>query len=168
MNFSKKHFQTTTLGPKTMIEVVWMYFVAALNAVRKRVPHVQLTHKFGPQNFFLNFSKEHFQTTTLGPKTMVLGPKVVVWKCSFEKFKKKFCGPNLCVNCTWGTRFRTAFSAATKYIQTTSIMVLGPKVVVWKCSFQKFKKMFGGANSCVNWSCGTRFRTPFRDRKSVV
>src|ERR1051325_7912191 len=68
LNFSKKHFQTTTLGLKTVFEVVWMYFVAALNAVRKRVPHVQLTHKFVPQNFFLNFSKEHFQTTTFGPK----------------------------------------------------------------------------------------------------
>src|ERR1041384_3856510 len=37
LNFSKEHFQTTTLRPKTMFEVVWMYFVAALNAVRKRV-----------------------------------------------------------------------------------------------------------------------------------
>src|ERR1041384_3704082 len=70
MNFSKKHFQTTTLGPKTVFDLVWMYFIAALNAVRKRVPHVQLTHQFLPQNFFLIFSKEHFQTTTLGPKTM--------------------------------------------------------------------------------------------------
>ena len=75
MNFSKKHFQTTTLGPKTVFDVVWMYFVAALNAVRKRVPQVQLTHKFVPQNFLLNFSKKHFQTTTLGPKTMF----EVVW-----------------------------------------------------------------------------------------
>src|ERR1041384_5262876 len=69
-NFSKKHFQTTTLGPKTVFEVVWMYFVAALNAVRKRVPQVQLKHKFVPQNFFYNFSKKHIQTTTSGPKTM--------------------------------------------------------------------------------------------------
>src|ERR1041384_7334715 len=53
-----------------MFEVVWMYFVAAPNAVRKRVPQVQLTHKFVPQNFFVNFSKKHFQTTTLGPKTV--------------------------------------------------------------------------------------------------
>src|ERR1041384_3886521 len=75
MNFSKKHFQTTTLGPKTVFVVVWMYFVAALNAVRKRVPEVQLTHKFVLQNFFLNFSKKHSQTTTLGPKTVV----EVVW-----------------------------------------------------------------------------------------
>src|ERR1041384_7350778 len=71
MNFSKEHFhQTTTLASKTMFEVVWMYFVAALNAGRKRVPQVQLTHKFVPLNFFLNFSKEHFQTITLGPKTL--------------------------------------------------------------------------------------------------
>src|ERR1051325_2484562 len=77
----------------------------------------------------------------------VLGPKGVVWKCSFEKFKKKFCGTNLCVNYTWGTRFRTAFSAATKYIQTTSNMVLRPKVVVWKCFFEKFKKSFA-ARTC--------------------
>src|ERR1051325_3513863 len=75
MNLSKEHFQTTTLGPKTVFEVVWMYFVAALNVVRKRVPLVQLTHKFVPKNFFLNFSNEHFQTTTLGPKTMF----EVVW-----------------------------------------------------------------------------------------
>ena len=73
--FSKKHFETTTLGPKTMFEMVWMYFVAALNAGRKRVPQVQLTHKFVPLNFFLNFSKEHFQTTTLGPKIVF----EVVW-----------------------------------------------------------------------------------------
>src|ERR1041384_2991486 len=78
MNFSKEHIQTTTLGPKTMFEVVWMYFVAALNAVRKRVPQLQLTHQFVPQNFFMNFSKEHFQTTTLRPKTMF----EVVW-CNF-------------------------------------------------------------------------------------
>src|ERR1041384_6813383 len=70
MNFSKKHFQTTTSGPKTMFEVVWMYFIPGLNAVRKRVPQVQLTHKFVRQNFFMNFSKQHFQTTSLGPKTM--------------------------------------------------------------------------------------------------
>src|ERR1041384_4766070 len=70
LNFSKEHFKTTTLGPKTVFEVVWMYFVVALNAVRKRVPQVRLRHKFVPQNFFLNFSKEHFQTTTLGPKTV--------------------------------------------------------------------------------------------------
>src|ERR1041384_3906921 len=70
LNFSKQHFQTTTLGPKTMFEVVWMYFLAALNVVRKRVPQVQLTHKFVPLNFFMNFSMKHFQTTTLGPKTV--------------------------------------------------------------------------------------------------
>src|ERR1041384_1745336 len=70
LNFSNEHFHTTTLGPKPMFELVWMYFVAALNAVRKRVPQVQLTQKFVPQNLFLNFSKKHFQTTTLGPKTM--------------------------------------------------------------------------------------------------
>src|ERR1041384_8110197 len=81
---------------------------------------------------------------------MVVGPKVVVWKCFFEKFKKKFCGTNLCVNCTWGTHFRTAFSALMKYIQTTSNMVLGPKVVDWKCFFEKFKKKFCGTNLCVN------------------
>ena len=52
-----------------------MYFIAALNAVRKRVPQVQLTHKFVPQHFFMNFSKEHFETTTLRPKTMF----EVVW-----------------------------------------------------------------------------------------
>src|ERR1041384_4049373 len=68
LNFSKEHFQTTTLGPKTVFEVVLMYFVAALNAVRKRVPQVRLRHKFVPQNFFFCFSKQHFQTTTLGPK----------------------------------------------------------------------------------------------------
>src|ERR1041384_250728 len=92
---------------------------------------------------------------------MVLGPKVVVWKCSFEKFKKKFCCTKLCDNCTWGTRFRTAFSAVTKYIQTTSHTVLGPKVVVWMCSFEKFKKKFCGTNLCVNCTCGYRFRTAF-------
>src|ERR1041384_8081800 len=70
LNFSKKHFQTTILGPKTMFEEVWMYFVAAVNAVQKRVPQVQLTQKFVPQNFFFNFSNEHFQSTTLGPETM--------------------------------------------------------------------------------------------------
>src|ERR1041384_4433513 len=70
LNFSNKHFQTSTLGPKTMFEVVWMNFVAALNAVRKRVPQVQLTHKFVPQNFFMNLSKKYCQTTTLGPKTV--------------------------------------------------------------------------------------------------
>src|ERR1041384_6889865 len=75
MNISKKHFQTTTLGPKIVFEVVWLYFVAALNAVRKRVPEAQLTHKFVPQNFFMNFSKKHFQTTTLGPKILFQ----VVW-----------------------------------------------------------------------------------------
>ena len=75
INFSKEHFQTTTLRPQTMFEVVWMYFVDALNAVRKRVPQLQLTHQFVPQNFFMNFSKEHFQTTTLRPKTMF----EVVW-----------------------------------------------------------------------------------------
>src|ERR1041384_6381509 len=75
LNFSKEHFQTTTLGPKTVFEVVWMYFVAALNAVRKRVRQVRLRHKFVPQNFVLNFSKEHFQTTTLGPRTVF----EVVW-----------------------------------------------------------------------------------------
>ncbi len=75
LNFSKEHIQTTTLGPKTLFEVVLMYFVAALNAVRKRVPRVQLTHKFVPQNFFLNFSKKHFQTTTLGPNAVF----EVVW-----------------------------------------------------------------------------------------
>src|ERR1041384_1945652 len=73
--FSKEHFHTTTLGPKTVFEVVSMYFVAALNTVQKRVPQVRLRHKFVPQNFFLNFSKEHFQTTTLGPKTVF----EVVW-----------------------------------------------------------------------------------------
>src|ERR1041384_5757137 len=75
LNFSREHFQTTALGPKTVFEVVWMYFVAALNAVRKRVRQVRLRHKFVPQNFFLNFSKEHFQITTLGPKTVF----EVVW-----------------------------------------------------------------------------------------
>src|ERR1041384_5347668 len=70
LNFSKEHFQITTLGPKTVFEMVWMYLVAALNAVRKRVRQVRLRHKFVPQNFFLNFSKEHFQITTLGPKTV--------------------------------------------------------------------------------------------------
>src|ERR1041384_875280 len=75
LNFSNLHFQITTLGPKTVIEVFWMYFVAALNAVRKRVREVRLRHKFVPQNFFLNFSKEHFQTTTLGTKTVF----EVVW-----------------------------------------------------------------------------------------
>src|ERR1041384_208577 len=79
MNFSKQHFQTTTLGPKTVFEVVWMYFVTALNAVRKRVPLVQLTHKFVPLNFFLNFSMEHFQTTTLGPKIVLGG--LDVFRC---------------------------------------------------------------------------------------
>src|ERR1041384_4065278 len=91
----------------------------------------------------------------------VLGPKVMVWKCSFEKFKKKFSGTNLYVNCSWGTRFRPAFSAATKYIQTTSKTVLGPKVVVWKCFFEKFIKKFCGTNLCVNCTWGTRFRTAF-------
>src|ERR1041384_7030827 len=75
MNFSKEHFQTTTLRPKTMFEVVGCNFVDALNAARKRVPLLQLTHHFVPPNFFMNFSKEHFQTTTLRPKTMV----EVVW-----------------------------------------------------------------------------------------
>src|ERR1041384_6742450 len=92
---------------------------------------------------------------------MVLGPKVVVWKCSFSKLKKKFCCTKLCVNYTWGTRFRTAFSAATKYIQTTSNMVLGPKVVVWKCCFEKFIKKFCGTNLCVNCTWGYLFRTAF-------
>src|ERR1041384_2397357 len=100
---------------------------------------------------------KYIQTTS----NMVLGPKVVDWKCSVEKFKKKFCGTNLCVNCTWGTRFCTAFSAAAKYMQTTSNMVLGPNVVVWKCFFEKFKKKFCGTNLCVNCTCGTRFRTAF-------
>src|ERR1041384_4768591 len=81
MNFSKKHFQTTTLGPKNVFEVVWSYFTAALNAVRKRVPEVQVTHKFVPQNFFINFSKKHFQTTTLGPKTLCCGV-LDVFRCS--------------------------------------------------------------------------------------
>src|ERR1041384_6654530 len=92
---------------------------------------------------------------------MVLGPKVVVWKCFFEKFKKKFCGTNLCVNCTCAYRVRTAFSAATKYIQTTSNTVLAPKVVVWKCSFEKLKKKFSGTNLCVNCTCAYRVRTAF-------
>src|ERR1041384_4966678 len=92
---------------------------------------------------------------------MVLGPKVVVWKCCFQKFNKKFCGMNLCVNCTWGTRFRTTFSAARKYIQTTSNMVFGPKVVVSKCSFEKLNKKDCGTNLCVNCTWGTRFHTAF-------
>src|ERR1041384_1400331 len=75
MNFSKKHFETTTLRSKTMFDVVWCNFVDALNAVRERVPQLQLTHYFVPQNFFMNFSKEHFQTPTLRPKTMF----EVVW-----------------------------------------------------------------------------------------
>src|ERR1041384_2543475 len=100
---------------------------------------------------------KYIQTTS----NTVLGPKVVVWKCCFEKFKKKFCGTSLCVNCTCAYRFRTVFSAATKYIQTTSNMVLGPKLVVWKCSFEKFKKTFCGTNLCVNCTWGTRFRTVF-------
>src|ERR1041384_4742694 len=79
LNFSKEHFQTTTLGPKTVFEVVLMYFVAALYAVLKRVPQVLLRHKFVPQNFFLNFSKEHFQITSLGPKTVFEG--LDVFRC---------------------------------------------------------------------------------------
>src|ERR1041384_5075884 len=70
LTFAKEHFKTTTLGPKTVFEVVWMYFDPALNAVRKRVPQVRLRHKFVPQNFFLTFSKELFKTTILGPKTV--------------------------------------------------------------------------------------------------
>src|ERR1041384_4114989 len=89
---------------------------------------------------------KYIQTTS----NTVLGPKVVVWKCCLEKFIKKFSGTNLCVNYTWGNRFRTAFSAATKYIQSTSNRILGPKVVVWKCSFEKIKKKFCGPNWCVN------------------
>src|ERR1041384_6743681 len=127
LNFSKEHFQTTTLGPKTVFEVVWMYFVAALNAVRKRVPQVQLRHKFVPQNFFLNFSKEHFQTTTLGPKTVC----EVVWMYSDPalnavqkrvpqvRLRHKFVPQNFFLN----------FSQ--KHFQTTT---LGPKTVfevVW-------------------------------------
>src|ERR1041384_4404218 len=100
---------------------------------------------------------KYIQTTT----NTVLGPKVVVWKCFFEKFIKMICGTNLCVNCTRGTRFRIAFSAATKYIQTTSNTVLGPKVVVWKCFFEKFIKMICGTNLCVTCTRGTRFRTAF-------
>src|ERR1041384_6739815 len=91
-------------------------------------------------------ARKYIETTS----NMVLGPKVVVRKCCFEKFIKKFCGTNLCVKCTCGYRFRTAFSAARKYIQTTSKMVLGPKVVVWKCFFEKFKKKFCGTYLCVN------------------
>src|ERR1041384_5195105 len=90
-------------------------------------------------------------------------PQTRFWdlKWCFEKFKKKFCGTNLCLNRTWRTRFRTAFSAATKYIQTTSNTVLGPQVVVWKCSFEKFKKKFCGMNFCLNRTWRTRFRTAF-------
>src|ERR1041384_4742693 len=101
------------------------------------------------------------QRNTSKPSNTVLGPKLVIWKCSFEKFKKKFCGTNLCLNSTWGTRFSTAYSAATKYIKTTSNTVLGPKVVVWKCSFEKFKKKFCGTNFCLNRTWRTRFRTAF-------
>src|ERR1041384_6636965 len=68
--FYKQTLPNLYLGPKTLFEVVWMYFLAALNAVRKRIPQVQLTHEFVPQNFFMNFSKKQFQTTTLGPKTV--------------------------------------------------------------------------------------------------
>src|ERR1041384_8347971 len=60
-NFSKEHLQTTTLVPKIIFEVVWMYFVTALNAVRKWVPQVQLTHKFVPQNFLLIFERNTFK-----------------------------------------------------------------------------------------------------------
>src|ERR1041384_6985534 len=70
LNFSNEHFQTTSLGPKTMFEVVWMYFVAAQNAVRKRVPQLQLMHQSVQLNFCTNFSRKHFQTTTLGAKSM--------------------------------------------------------------------------------------------------
>src|ERR1041384_188036 len=98
---------------------------------------------------------KNIQTTS----NTVLGPKVVVWKCFFEKFKKKFCGTNLCVNCSCSYRFCTAFSAATKYIQTTSNPVLGPKVVVWKCSYEKLIKKFCVTILCVNCTCGYRFRT---------
>src|ERR1041384_5532546 len=75
LNFSNEHFQTSSLGPNTMFDVVRYNFVDALNAVRKRVPRLELTHQFVPQKFFMNFSKEHFQTTTLRPKSMF----EVVW-----------------------------------------------------------------------------------------
>src|ERR1041384_7630378 len=152
-----KYIQTTSntvLGPKV---VVW------------KCSFEKFKKKFCGTNLCVNCTwgsrfRTAFSAATKYIKTtsnMVLGPKVVVWMCSFEKFKKKVCCTNLCVKCTWGTRFRTAFSVATKYIQTTSNMVLGPKVVVWKCFFDKFNKKFCGTNLCVNCTCGTRFRTAF-------
>src|ERR1041384_3408267 len=127
LNFSKEHFQTTTLGLKTLFEVVWMYFVAALNAVRKRVPQVQLTHKFVPQNFFMNFSMKHFQTTTLGPKT-VFGVFWMNFVAALNAVRKRVPQVQLRHNFV-SQNFFLNFSK--EHFQTTT---LGPKIVfevVW-------------------------------------
>src|ERR1041384_2453732 len=152
-----KYIQTTSnpvLGPKV---VVWMR------------SYEKLIKKFCRTNLCVNCTCGYRFRTAFSAATKyiqttsnpVVGPKVVVWMCSFEKLIKKFCVTILCVNCTCGYRFRTAFSAATKNIQTTSNTALGPKVVVWKCFFEKFIKKFCGRNLCINCTWGTRFCTAF-------
>jgi hypothetical protein len=68
--FRNEHFQSTTLGPKLMIDVVSRNFVATCHPFRKRVSGCIQSTSFGHRINFFVFCNGHAQSTTLGPKHM--------------------------------------------------------------------------------------------------
>jgi hypothetical protein len=70
--FRNEHAESTTLGLKLMFGVVSRNFVASRHSFRKRVSKCMQSTSFCHRNHFYVFRNEYAQSTTLGPKHMLM------------------------------------------------------------------------------------------------